>query len=112
MEPIRDFRGQPAPEALQPLLRVLDCCDVMELAGMYGEARDRGDEKLKTAISDRMAKLIAEVPILRGRCARFHTNRLDCPNMKDRENDFSMTHEHYSCALCGRRMTLDYEEMK
>lgn len=57
-EPIRDFLGRPAPEALQPLLRVLDCTDMMELAGMYGEARERGDEELKTAINSRMGDLI------------------------------------------------------
>ena len=57
-EPIRDFLGRPAPEALQPLLRVLDCTDMMELAGMHGEARERGDEELKSAINSRMGDLM------------------------------------------------------
>jgi len=35
-----------------------------------------------------------------------------CPKMLPVEGDLSMTHEHYSCALCGRRIALDYEEMK
>jgi len=67
-EPIRDFRGQPAPEALQPFLRVLDCSDMMELAGMFGEARERGDEELKTAINNRMGDLM-----------RFNLNSATCP---------------------------------
>ncbi len=36
----------------------------------------------------------------------------DCKNMKPVEGDLSMTHEHYSCAVCGRRMALDYDEMR
>lgn len=35
-----------------------------------------------------------------------------CPNLKEVEGDLSMTHEHYECKVCGRRMKLDYEEMK
>ncbi len=35
-----------------------------------------------------------------------------CKNMKEVEGDLSMTHEHYECKVCGRRMALDYEEMK
>jgi len=35
-----------------------------------------------------------------------------CPNMKPVENDTSMTNEHYACALCGRRVALDYDEMR
>lgn len=35
-----------------------------------------------------------------------------CPNMKDVENDTSMTHEHYECKVCGRRHSLDYDEMR
>lgn len=35
-----------------------------------------------------------------------------CPNMQAVENDTSMTHEHYACNVCGRRVALDYEEMK
>jgi hypothetical protein len=36
----------------------------------------------------------------------------DCPNMREVEGDTSMTHEHYACAVCGRRMALDYDEMR
>jgi hypothetical protein len=28
------------------------------------------------------------------------------------DGDTSMTHEHYACKICGRRMALDYEEMR
>ena len=36
----------------------------------------------------------------------------DCPNMRGVDGDTSMTHEHYACKACGRRMTLDYDEMR
>ena len=36
----------------------------------------------------------------------------DCPNMREVECDTSMTHEHYECKVCGRRMALDYDEMR
>lgn len=35
-----------------------------------------------------------------------------CPNMKEVEGDTDMEYEHYECKLCGRRISLDYEEMK
>ncbi len=35
-----------------------------------------------------------------------------CPNMKGVDNDNDMSGEHYECKVCGRRMFLDYEEMK
>lgn len=35
-----------------------------------------------------------------------------CPNMKDVEGDLDMSFEHYECEMCGRRISLDYEEMK
>lgn len=35
-----------------------------------------------------------------------------CPNMLPVEGDLSMDYEHYSCAVCGQRDKLDYEEMK
>jgi hypothetical protein len=35
-----------------------------------------------------------------------------CPNMKEVENDTSLTHEHYKCDLCGRRVSLDYDEIR
>lgn len=36
----------------------------------------------------------------------------NCPNMKEKENDTSMTHEHYECKVCGRLLALDYGEMR
>lgn len=35
-----------------------------------------------------------------------------CKNMKEVPGDTSMDYEHYECKVCGRRMKLDYEEMK
>lgn len=35
-----------------------------------------------------------------------------CSNMKEVEGDTSMEYEHYECKVCGRRISLDYEEMK
>ena len=35
-----------------------------------------------------------------------------CKNMKPINGDVSMTHEYYKCEVCGRRMTLDYDEMR
>jgi hypothetical protein len=32
--------------------------------------------------------------------------------MQEVEGDTSMTHEHYACKVCGRRMALDYDEMR
>jgi hypothetical protein len=36
----------------------------------------------------------------------------ECPNMKARPGDLSMDYEHYDCAVCGKHIKLDYEEMK
>lgn len=35
-----------------------------------------------------------------------------CENMKPVEGDTDMQFEHYECKVCGRRMSLDYDEMK
>ncbi len=35
-----------------------------------------------------------------------------CPNMQEVKDDTSLTHEHYSCPVCGRRVALDYGEIK
>ncbi len=35
-----------------------------------------------------------------------------CKNMREVEGDTSMTREHYACKVCGRRMALDYDEMR
>ena len=35
-----------------------------------------------------------------------------CPNMKPVEGDTSMEYEHYACSLCGKKIKLDYEEMR
>jgi hypothetical protein len=55
---VRDLFGRAAPDALQPYLRVLDCSDILELADMYGEARELGDTKLTAAINDRMGQVM------------------------------------------------------
>lgn len=39
-------------------------------------------------------------------------NQARCPNMKGRENDYSMDYEHYECKVCGRFYKLDYDEMR
>lgn len=33
----RDLFGRPAPDGVIKTLKVLDCSDIVELAGMYGE---------------------------------------------------------------------------
>ena len=38
--------------------------------------------------------------------------KTQCPNMKEREGDTSMTHEHYDCKVCGAHVALDYDEMR
>lgn len=40
---------------------------------------------------------------------RFKT---DCPNMKLRKNDKDWSGDNYDCAVCGKHVWLDYEEMK
>ena len=43
------------------------------------------------------------------------TNERDswqCPNMRPVPGDLDMEYEHYECRRCGRKVTLDYEEMK
>jgi len=35
-----------------------------------------------------------------------------CPHMKSVPGDTSMTHENYKCDVCGKRESLDYEEMR
>ena len=52
--------GKPAPIEVRETLKVLDCSDIMELAGMYGEARDRGDRELMDVINTRMGVIIEE----------------------------------------------------
>jgi hypothetical protein len=51
------FFGRRPPPEIAFLLRVLDCSDLMELAGMYGEARERYPE-LKAAVNKRMEEVI------------------------------------------------------
>lgn len=36
----------------------------------------------------------------------------DCKNMQPVDGDTSMSCESYSCNVCGRRMVLDYDEMR
>ena len=56
----RDLFGKPAPRGVQETLRALDCSDLLELAGMYGEARECGDLKLMETINERVAAVIKE----------------------------------------------------
>ena len=56
----RDLFGKPAPSGVQETLRALDCSDLFELAGMYGEARERGNTKLIETINERMGVVIKE----------------------------------------------------
>ena len=35
-----------------------------------------------------------------------------CKNMKPVDGDTDMQFEHYECKVCGRHMSLDYDEMK
>lgn len=55
-----DIFGRPASIGVRETLKVLDCSDIMELAGMYGEARDRGDRELMDVINTRMGVVIKE----------------------------------------------------
>ena len=56
----RDLFGRPAPDGVIKTLEVLDCSDLMELAGMYGEARERGDLELMALINTRIGAVIHE----------------------------------------------------
>ena len=60
MKIFRDLFGRPAPVGVIKTLEVLDCSDIMELAGMYGEARERGDTELMAFINKRMGVVIRE----------------------------------------------------
>lgn len=55
---------------------------------------------LRTALAQQAAPI---------RCAK---PSLSCPNMKDRENDTSMSYEHYDCKVCGGHIALDYDDMR
>ena len=56
----RDLFGRPAPRGVQETLRALGCSDLFELAGMYGEARERGNTKLMETINARIGVVIKE----------------------------------------------------
>ena len=56
----RDLFGRPAPDGVIKTLKVLDCSDIVELAGMYGEARERGDTELMSLINTRLGTVIHE----------------------------------------------------
>lgn len=59
------FFNRKPPAEVEFLLRVLDSSDVMELAGMYGEARDRFQSpSLMAAVNKRMGEIIAANPML------------------------------------------------
>lgn len=50
--------------------------------------------------------------MLRGSYIKCPKPTLSCPNMKSRENDTSMSYEHYDCKVCGGHIALDYDEMR
>ncbi len=53
------FFGRKPPSEVEFLLRVLDCSDLLQLADMYGEARDRfKSPSLMEAVNKRMAEVI------------------------------------------------------
>lgn len=53
------FFGRKPPPEIDFLLRVLDSGDVMGLAALYGEARDRfEDPSLMSAVNKRMEEVI------------------------------------------------------
>lgn len=55
------FFGRKPPPEIEFLLRVLDTTDLMDLADLYGEARDRfQDKSLMEAVNKRMGEAIAE----------------------------------------------------
>lgn len=55
------FFGRKPPPEIEFLLRVLDTSDLMELASLYGEARDRFKNKsLMEAVDKRMAEIITK----------------------------------------------------
>lgn len=57
------FARKPPPE-VGFLLRVLDCSDALELADMYGEARDGfKNAELMAAVDERLAQVLATVNI-------------------------------------------------
>ena len=64
MKIFRDLFGKPAPVSVIKTLKVLDCSDLMELAGMYGEARERGDLELMSTINTRVGAVIHEQAVL------------------------------------------------
>ena len=35
-----------------------------------------------------------------------------CPNMKATDGDTDMDNEHYSCSVCGRCESIDYDEIR
>lgn len=51
-------------------------------------------------------------PALGGTPCKTDRESWQCKNMKPLKDDFDMNYEHYHCELCGRRESLDYEEMK
>lgn len=60
MEPVMRgcFFNLKPPAEIDFLLRVLDCSDLMELADMYGEARDHFKSlSLCEAVNERMSKI-------------------------------------------------------
>lgn len=71
----RDLFGRPAPDGAIKTLKVLDCSDIVELAGMYGEAgtcltdaeydaidaaENSGDKVLAKSLMDKAVRRVLE----------------------------------------------------
>lgn len=69
-------------------------------------AIDHGAEDLGHCPPNKCVMPDTEAP---SKCAK---PSLSCPNMKDRENDTSMSYEHYDCKVCGGHIALDYDDMR
>ncbi len=58
---------------------------------------------------------ISDLPADRKPCnepCKTERDSWQCKNMLPVDGDTSLTHEHYACTVCGRRMSLDYDEMR
>lgn len=100
-----DFYLAPAAQQDEPVAEVVEDDFSRQVKGI-GRWHDLPNGTLLYAAAQPQQ---AEKPATPQRCAK---PSLSCPNMKDRENDTSMTYEHYDCKVCGGHIALDYEDMK
>lgn len=80
-------------------------------------SKDQDSDHSVSASDPAAAALVAPVGapsrvFARGECHNSCRFKTECPNMKEREGDLSMTYEHYDCAVCGAHVALDYDEMR